>query len=206
MSLLLLDDVVSLNVKSCTVVWFQVGIGRFRPESAKVGWKMPVVDDDRITCCGVLRKPVWQQNMRAEVNIFAPEFTEQFAFHADMFDVVRIFRRYDLCNLLVHANIDVLRAAGANLYFDGLRVEISGLAIPALTFATIWRQAHNFAIGQVKIFVSIQQRLYVIFCPLAPRIDPATESRCVKHRWWQHRRTPSPQHCARISIVYQHCC
>ena len=67
MRLLLNDPVVSVQLKSLTVFWFEIGIGGFRAKAPKVMREMTMVDDQRITSFGVGVKAFGQNSKTSDM-------------------------------------------------------------------------------------------------------------------------------------------
>ena len=161
-SFLLHHAVVAMDAKAGIVIRFQVGVRRLGAKAAEVIRKMAVKYGERVFYLRVLVKSFGQQHMGAQVHGAAPEFCEQFALDADVFDVLAVFGRFNGRNFTVQRHGDGAFDFGVQLRPVGLCVEVARCQVPVLAFAAVHGQLHGVAIFTGKGLVFVQQGLNAV--------------------------------------------
>ena len=160
MGMLLHDPVVPMYVEPLTVVRLEVRIGRLAAESTERLGEMPVVDNEWVARFGMLVETFRQQDARPQVHRSSPELRKSLALDLDMFDVFRVLRRIDGCDLLIQYDPNRLPFLGIDEHFDRRAVQVARRPVPMLTLTAIHRQLDRVPVGPVERFVAVKNRLY----------------------------------------------
>src|ERR1051325_3918203 len=113
--------------------------------------------------------------MRTKKHRTSPELRYTFTLNSNVLYVLRIFGWFNRWNNLIER--DVNTRPRINSYFDGFAVEVSGSAVPLLSFTPVHRQLDRMAIRAVKGFITMQHSLDPI---LASRNLRQSSSRITK--------------------------